>query len=194
MLPNLDCGVCGSPPEQEAKLHAMQPVTLVQHGSQPTSSTETLKVNAVKSERKSNIFIKKGRINGRDVRILLDTGASTNMITPGLAINVLFARRIQAQRFDGTLTPATDVKHVEAPVSMDGYFFPAMEFVEWKLPDSHDVIFGKPWFQNYNPQVNWQTEEVVRPDRMQFVDIDGPSFSHNLKEGEYEQVFRVKYN
>ncbi|GMF39304.1 unnamed protein product [Phytophthora fragariaefolia] len=27
---------------------------------------------------------------------------------------------------------------------------------------------------------------------MQFVDIDGPSFSHNLKEGEYEQVFRVK--
>ncbi|GMF46660.1 unnamed protein product [Phytophthora fragariaefolia] len=27
---------------------------------------------------------------------------------------------------------------------------------------------------------------------MQFVDIDGPSFSHNLKEGEYEQVLRVK--
>ncbi|GMF17532.1 unnamed protein product [Phytophthora fragariaefolia] len=75
---------------------------------------------------------------------------------------------------------------------MDGYFFPAMKFVEWMLPDSHDVIFGKPWFQNYNPQVNWQTEEVVIPDRMQFGDIDGPSFSHNLKEGECEQVFRVK--
>ncbi|GMF42343.1 unnamed protein product [Phytophthora fragariaefolia] len=26
---------------------------------------------------------------------------------------------------------------------------------------------------------------------MQFVDIDGPLFSHNLKEGEYEQVFRA---
>ncbi|GMF46659.1 unnamed protein product [Phytophthora fragariaefolia] len=154
MLPNLDSGVCGSPPEQDAGLHAMQPVTLVQHGSQPTSTAETLKVNAVKSERKSNLFIKRGRINGRDVRILLDTGASTNMITPGLAGNVLLASRIQAQRFDGTFTPATDVKHVEAPVSIYGYFFPAMEFVEWKLSDSHDVIFGKPWFQNYNPQVN----------------------------------------
>ncbi|GMF21138.1 unnamed protein product [Phytophthora fragariaefolia] len=54
ILPNLDSGVCGSPPEQEAELHAMQPVTLVQHGSQPTSTTETLKVNALKSERKSN--------------------------------------------------------------------------------------------------------------------------------------------
>ncbi|GMF39303.1 unnamed protein product [Phytophthora fragariaefolia] len=146
MLPNLDSGVCGSPPEQEVELHAVQPVTLVQHGSQPTSTTETLKVNAVKSERKSNLFIKKSRINGRDVRILLDTGTSTNMITPGVASNVLLARRIQAQRFDGTLTPATDVKPVVAPESMDGYFFPAMEFVEWKLLDSHDVIFRKPWF------------------------------------------------
>ncbi|GMF17534.1 unnamed protein product [Phytophthora fragariaefolia] len=90
MLPNLDSGVCGSPPEQGAELHAMQPVTLVQHGSQPTSTTETLKVNAL-AERKSNLFIKKGRINGRDVRILLATGASTNMITPGLASNVFLA-------------------------------------------------------------------------------------------------------
>ncbi|GMF28549.1 unnamed protein product [Phytophthora fragariaefolia] len=94
MLPNLDSGVCGSPPEQEAELHAMHQVTLVQHGSQPTRTTESLKVKAVKSESKSNLFIKKGRINGRDVRILLDTGASTNMITPGLASNVLLARRI----------------------------------------------------------------------------------------------------
>ncbi|GMF31971.1 unnamed protein product [Phytophthora fragariaefolia] len=146
MLPNLDYGVCGSPPEQEAEFQAMQPVTLVQYGSQPTS----------------------------------------------LASNVLWARLIQAQRFDGTLTPVTDVKHVEAPVSMDGYFFLATEFGEWKLLDSHDDIFGKPWFQNYNPQVNWQMEEVVITDRMQFVDIDGPSFSHNLKKGEYKQVFRVK--
>ncbi|KAG6610912.1 Retroelement pol Polyprotein [Phytophthora cinnamomi] len=75
---------------------------------------------------------------------------------------------------------------------MDGYFFPAIEFVEWKLPESHDVILGKPWFKDYNPQVDWQKEEVVIPDRMQFIDVDAPSFSHNLKEGEYEQVFRVK--
>ncbi|KAE9315814.1 hypothetical protein PR003_g18892 [Phytophthora rubi] len=192
MQPDMEPGVCDSPPEQDAELHSMQPVELAQQGSQPTSTTETVKVNAVKSDHKSNLFIKKGRINGRDVRILLDTGASTNMITPGLASNVLLSRRLRAQRFDGTLTPAKDVRHVEAPVSMDGYFFLAMEFVEWKLPESHDVIFGKPWFKDHNPQVNWQTEEVVIPDRMQFVDVDGPSFSHNMKQGEYEQVFRVK--
>ncbi|KAG6613497.1 Retroelement pol Polyprotein [Phytophthora cinnamomi] len=160
MQPELESGVCGSPPEQEAELHEKKPVKLVKQGSQPTSTTETLKVNAVKSER--------------------------------LASNVLLSRRLQAQRFDGTLTPATDVKHVEAPVSMDGYFFSAIESVERKLPESHDVILGKPWFKDYNPQVDWQKEEVVIPDRMQFIDVDAPSFSHNLKEGEYEQVFRVK--
>ncbi|GMF47669.1 unnamed protein product [Phytophthora fragariaefolia] len=48
-------------------------------------------VNAVKSDRNRNLFIKKGCINGREVRILLNTGARTNMITPGLASNVLLA-------------------------------------------------------------------------------------------------------
>ncbi|POM77209.1 Hypothetical protein PHPALM_5440 [Phytophthora palmivora] len=130
-----ESGVCGSPPEQESGLPVTHPEDdVVKQGSRPTSSVPTdVKVNAVKSERKSSLFIKKGRVNGKDVRILLDTGASTNMIKPGLASTVLLSRSLQAQRFDVTLTPLTDVKQVEAPVSMDGYFFPTMEFVEWKL-------------------------------------------------------------
>ncbi|OWZ10382.1 Retroelement pol Polyprotein [Phytophthora megakarya] len=97
-----------------------------------------------------------------------------------------------AQRFDGTLTPPTDVKHVEAPVSMDGYFFPTMKFVEWKLSESHDVILGKPWFEEFNPQENWQTEEVIIPKRMKLMDVDGPTFTQQLEAGKYEQVLRVK--
>ncbi|POM59129.1 LOW QUALITY PROTEIN: Hypothetical protein PHPALM_36132, partial [Phytophthora palmivora] len=106
-----ESGVCGSPPEQESGLPVTHPEDdVVKQGSRPTSSVPTdVKVNAVKSERKSNLFIKEGRVNGKDVRILLDTGASTNMIKPGLASTVLLSR--QAQRFDGTLTPLTDVKH-----------------------------------------------------------------------------------
>ncbi|OWZ17152.1 hypothetical protein PHMEG_0008945 [Phytophthora megakarya] len=107
-----------------------------------TKEADSVKVNAVKANSKSFIFIKKGRVNVEYVRILLDTGVSTNMIKLGLASAVLLSRRFQAQRFDGTLTPPTDVKHVEAPVSMGEYFFPTMEFVEWKLSESHDVIFG----------------------------------------------------
>ncbi|POM79630.1 Retroelement pol Polyprotein, partial [Phytophthora palmivora] len=74
---------------------------------------------------------------------------------------------------------------------MDGYFFPTMEFVEWKLSESHDVKFGKLWFEEFNPQVNWQTELVVIPERMQFMDVGGPTFTNTLNAGEYEQVFRV---
>ncbi|OWZ03763.1 Retroelement pol Polyprotein [Phytophthora megakarya] len=135
---------------------------------------------------------KEGRVNGKDVRILSDTGASTNMIKPGLASTVLLSRRLQAHRFDETLTPPTDVKNVEVPATMDGYFFPTMEFVEWKLSESHDVIFGKPWFEEFNPQLNWQTEEVTIPERMQFMDVDGPTFAQQLNAGEYEQMYRVK--
>ncbi|ETN24999.1 hypothetical protein PPTG_20856 [Phytophthora nicotianae INRA-310] len=35
-----------------------------------------------------------------------------------------------------------------------------MEVIEWKFPESHDGTFGKPWFEAYNPQVNWQTQEI----------------------------------
>ncbi|KAF4039828.1 hypothetical protein GN244_ATG07984 [Phytophthora infestans] len=123
-----ETGLCGAPPVDVAGVHAMQPEAKAEeHAMQSAEELETpesrptevtMKVNAVKSEQKCNLFIKKGRINGRDVRILLDTGASTNMIKPGMASNVLLSRRLQAQRFDGTLTPATDVKHVEAPILM----------------------------------------------------------------------------
>lgn len=116
------------------------------------------------------------------------------MIKPGMASNVLLSRRLQAQRFDGTLTPATDVKHVEAPVSMDGYFFPAMEFVEWKLPDSHDVIFGKPWFEDLNPQINWQTHEVQIPEKFQFNDVDGPEFSDNINLESTNKCSGLRFN
>ncbi|ETK95855.1 hypothetical protein L917_01217 [Phytophthora nicotianae] len=87
-------------------------------------------------------------------------GASANTIKPGFATAVFLSNRLQAQRFDGTLTPATHVKHVEASVCLDGYFFPTMEVIEWKFPESHDGTFGKPWFEAYNPQVNWQTQEI----------------------------------
>ncbi|OWZ12973.1 Retroelement pol Polyprotein [Phytophthora megakarya] len=146
----------------------------------------------VKYNDRSNLFIKQGRVNGKNVQILLDTGASTNMVKPGLASTVLLSRRLQAQRFHGMLTPPTDAKHVEAPASMDGHFFPTMEFVESKRLESHDVIFGKPWFEEFNPQVNWQTKEVIIPERMQFMDVDRPTCTQQLNAGEYEQVYRVK--
>ncbi|POM67648.1 Hypothetical protein PHPALM_16314 [Phytophthora palmivora] len=148
---------CPAQPMQTARRSAPKynySEDVVKQGSRPTSSVPTdVKVNAVKSERKSNLFIKKGRVNGKDVRILLDTGASTNMIKPGLASTVLLSRRLQAQRFDGTLTPLTDVKQVESPVSMDGYFFPTMEFVEWKLSESFirgKAISGAPIIKGTN--------------------------------------------
>ncbi|POM69883.1 LOW QUALITY PROTEIN: Retroelement pol Polyprotein [Phytophthora palmivora] len=156
-------GVCGSPPEQGSGLPVTHP---------------------------DDDVVQQSRVNGKDVRILLDMGASTNMIKPGLAGTVLLSRRLQAQRFNGTLTPLTDVKHVEAPVSMDGYFFRMMEFVEWKLSESHD--FWKTVVEEFNPQVNWQMDEVLITERMQFTDVDGPTFTNTLNTGEYEQVFRVK--
>ncbi|OWZ12754.1 DNA binding protein, partial [Phytophthora megakarya] len=179
---------CPVQPEQKQMARRSAP----RYTNSGNAVTTSVKVNAVKSDRKINLFIKKGRINGKDVRIWLDTGASTNMIKSGLASTVLLSRHLQAQRFNGTLTTPTDVKHVETPVSMDDYFFPTMEFVEWKLSESHDVIFGKLWFEEINPQVNWQTEEVTIPKRMQFMDVNGPTFTQQLNAGEYEQVYRVK--
>lgn len=67
-----------------------------------------------------------------------------------------------------------------------------MPFIEWDLSESHDVIFGKHWFTEYNPQINWRTHEVQTPQNATVVEMDGPRFLQKLRKGDFHKIFRVR--
>ncbi|KAF1331550.1 Retroelement pol polyprotein, partial [Globisporangium splendens] len=138
------------------------------------------------------LFIVEAVIDKKVVKILLDTGATSNLIKPGIASKVLCSRRIQAQRFDGTVTPFKTVKEVEATVKLRETTFPAMKFVEWNLPDGHDVIFGKPWFSRYNPRIDWRSHTLAFPDQTCLDYIDGSTFSRRMNSGAFAEIYRMK--
>ncbi|DAZ95950.1 TPA: hypothetical protein N0F65_009112 [Lagenidium giganteum] len=104
-------------------------------------------VHMVVNERE--LVRKAGTVDDKHVTIMLDSGATSNMIRPGLAERVTAVRQTQIQRFDGTWTQPAPMKKVEAQVTMDGHDFGNMEFTE--LSDNHDVIFGNPWFTQHQP-------------------------------------------
>ncbi|KAF1317106.1 polyprotein, partial [Globisporangium splendens] len=125
---------------------------------------DNVELNAVGIARKSNLFVVNGRVGGNDVRILIDSGASTNLIQRGLVKEVLNTAVIKAQGFDGRRTKK-QVNEVEASCQVQDKKFEAMQFTEWDLPNSHDVIFGQPC---------------------------GSEICSKIKNAEYEELFVVK--
>uniref|UniRef100_A0AAV1UBL4 Uncharacterized protein n=1 Tax=Peronospora matthiolae TaxID=2874970 RepID=A0AAV1UBL4_9STRA len=67
-----------------------------------------------------------------------------------------------------------------------------MQFAEWDLPDTHDLIFGQPWFTMYNPQINWRTQQIEVAAHTTFEYVDGPTFQAKLTSGAYEEMHQLK--
>ncbi|CAI5714125.1 unnamed protein product [Peronospora farinosa] len=140
----------------------------------------------------SRLLVRDGVIGGNSVNILIDSGASTNLIRPGLASKVLSEQKVQARRFDGTWTPSHPTKRVEDTIYIEGMEFPRMQFTEWDLPDTHDLIFGQPWFTKYNPQIDWRTQQIQVATHTTFEDVDVPTFQKKLKCGAYDEIYHLK--
>ncbi|KAF1333192.1 polyprotein, partial [Globisporangium splendens] len=138
-----------------------------------------------------NLFVVDGRVDGNDVRILIDSGASTNLIQRGLVKKVLNTAVIEAQGFDGRRTKK-QVNEVEASCQVQDKKFEAMQFTEWDLPNSHDVIFGQPWFVKHNPIIDWRKQTFALPEDTSVHERSGSEICSKIKNAEYEELFVVK--
>nr|CCA22178.1 retrotransposon protein putative [Albugo laibachii Nc14] len=56
---------------------------------------------------------------------------------------------------------ARTVKKVVATIVFDQYRFRDSQVMEWPLGSTHDVIFGNPWFTNFQPHLNWRSHEIT---------------------------------
>ena len=70
--------------------------------------------------------------------------------------------------------------------------FPNMRFTEWELPESHDIIFGQPWFMQFNPQIHWRSQLIEVAASTQLTEVDGPIFLEHRKQGAYANIIQVK--
>ena len=59
------------------------------------------------------LLVREGVIGNKSVNILIDSGAFTNIIKPGLESKILSTQNVQARRFDGTWTSSHPTKRVE---------------------------------------------------------------------------------
>ena len=67
-----------------------------------------------------------------------------------------------------------------------------MKFTEWNLPNTHDLIFGQPWFTMYSPQIHWRTQKIEVAAHTTFDDVDGPTFQAKIPIGAYEERYQLK--
>ncbi|CAH0493530.1 unnamed protein product [Peronospora farinosa] len=122
----------------------------------------------------SRLLVRDSVIRGNSVKTLIDSGASTNLIRPGLASKVSSEQKVRARRFDGMWTSSHTTKRVEDTIYIEGMEFSRIQFTKWDLPDTHDLKFEKPWFTKYSPQIDWRTHQIQIDAHTTFVDLDGP--------------------
>ena len=47
-----------------------------------------------------------------------------------------------------------------------------MYFIEWSIPHTHDVLFGKPQLVKYNPNIDWHGNSILYSEDSNGVDED----------------------
>lgn len=118
------------------------------------------------NERRLLTFI--GAVNGRPARILIDGGAEGNVINSAFCKNN-----------DIPLTPCAPIpvilpngtaslSHHQASFTLERSTYKGdINAIEYPLK-KYDLILGKPWLTQVNPNINWRTNDLV-------FEIDGAS-------------------
>ena len=88
----------------------------------------------------SRLLIRDGVIEDKSVKISTDSGASTDLIKPGLASKVLSKKKVHARRFYGTWILSQHTKEVHHTIRIEGVNFPKMHFTILELPKTHGSI------------------------------------------------------
>jgi len=142
-----------------------------------------------------DLIIKQGNCDGEDAMILLDSGATCNVVKPGYLKRASTAKTFQVTRFDGSNTVKKNVREGVADIEFDGRIYRDLPVIEWPM-QQHDVILGKPWFTEFQPVVNWRTHEVtfVQPNLIlkDAIELSNAEFVRKIKAAEFHEVYRVK--
>ena len=112
--------------EDEAVEDELAEVESVEEEVVATTSYEvitTLDAASFSPFTSKDLIVKQGHLDHRAVNIMLDSGATCNVVKPGLLHRVMSEVTIQVTRFDGTNTIKKNVKKGVVNIAFDGYHF-----------------------------------------------------------------------
>lgn len=89
----------------------------------------------------NQLMIKSATLNDTPCHLLIDYGASHNVIAPGRMLGLLKTIKVHVTRFDG-VKKTEQTSELAASVVMDGFKFSGMEFMEWATAPTYDGILG----------------------------------------------------
>lgn len=188
--------------QQRQKKSAINAIQATDHVSATSTEQELIEVEEISASESTIVYPANElvRINGncdhKPVVIMLDSGATCNVVRPGLTDKVTKTGMTQVTRFDGSSTQTKEVKKGDVDIEFAGFLFKKVPVMEWTMSSAHDVILGKPWFSKYQPMINWRTHEVSfpfqQPPQEEKQEVAVADFSSKLQQRNYAEVYRIK--
>ncbi|CEG35179.1 Aspartic peptidase domain [Plasmopara halstedii] len=145
--------------------------------------------------RENELIRRQGTCEGKPAAIMLDSGATCNVVRPGLANNMSTSGVSQVTRFDGTSSRGRSVKKGTATIGFSRYRF---QVIKWPLRSAHDVILGKPWSTKFQTNIDWRSHEIFFPSMrnpptppvisQEALEIAAIDFKRKIKKKAYDEV------
>ncbi|KAF0704041.1 hypothetical protein AaE_015139 [Aphanomyces astaci] len=111
------------------------------------------------------LMIKSGVMNGKVVKILIDSGATNSLCRVGLGKHVILSKAVRISGYDGLMSPLTETRELKETVQIGTFMFHDTQLTEWDLKDkAFDIILGQPWFNKHNPVIDWRKHNIVSVD------------------------------
>jgi len=114
----------------------------------------------------SNLLKVQVRVNGHDCVALVNSGASYDMMDHRLVApsNLVRRRPADVEGFDGSNVVFTTMSDYAKTIQWPGTSFGHHDLVVTALDftsNDFDVILGKPWFDPFDPVIQWRSNTIV---------------------------------
>ena len=133
-----------------------------------TEAAQVMENNQItKSAHNRPLISLQGKVNGKDAKLLIDCGATSNFIDQAFITKHSFStkERIGSKQWvilaDGSRKPV-ELQVEDAVVEMS----PKCRFEECfsvMTLQGHQVILGMPWLEKHNPKIDWKSRAVILP-------------------------------
>lgn len=104
----------------------------------------------------TNLPVYEGQIKNRTIKILIDSGASENYVSPNIAQLAEHSTIIddrQVETAGGQITEITEKVHLD--LDLNGFHCSIQAYV---FPTKFDLILGRSWFTMINPKPDWSSD------------------------------------
>ncbi|KAG0862208.1 hypothetical protein G6F16_012703 [Rhizopus arrhizus] len=111
----------------------------------------------------TNLPVYEGLVKNRTIKILIDSGASENYVSPNIAQLAKYSTMIddrQVETAGGQITEITEKVHLD--LNLNGFHCSIQAYV---FPTKFDLILGRSWLTMIKPKPDWSSDTWLIPDK-----------------------------